>query len=228
MRNTHTMVRQLDNLHLRLRRSRWLWRTVVVTRILLATAFIPTGLVKVLGLRFTMLSVEHPAGAFFEALYRTGTYWQFLGWGQVIAGVLLLVPATATLGAFLFLPIAVNIVVITLTLGFTGTPWVTVPMLFAVCGLIAWDYDRWKRVLFSSPAVTPASLPPLRWAGLERALVVACGAGSIAVFLGTRSLLPSPGPAIGLIAGALAATGLFVLWLAQDRAHRRANRENAS
>lgn len=39
----------LDTLHLAARRSLWLARLAVVTRILLATGFIPTGLVKVLG-----------------------------------------------------------------------------------------------------------------------------------------------------------------------------------
>jgi hypothetical protein len=216
------MVRYLDALHLRLRRSRWLARAVVATRILLAAAFIPTGLVKVLGQRFTSISVEHPVGAFFEALYRTGIYWQFLGWSQVIAGLLLLVPATATLGALLFLAIATNIVVITLALDFGGTPVVTVLMFVAVLGLVAWDYHRWRGVLIAGPAVEPPPLAPLRWAALERVLLNVGAAGGIAFFLGTRSLLPAPWPWVGLVSGLVSAVVIGGVWLAQDWPQRRA------
>lgn len=216
------MAALLDAWHQNLRRSRWLARAVVATRILLAVAFIPTGLVKVLNQRFTALPVDHPVGAFFEALYQTGAYWQFLGWSQVIAGVLLLVPATATLGALLFLAIAVNIVVITVSMDFGGTPVVTVLMLGAVLGLVAWDYHRWKRVLFATPAVEPPPLPAVHWVGLERALFIVGGAGGMALFLGTRSLLPGPWPAMGLVVALVAALALAAVWLAQDWHLRRA------
>ena len=42
------------------------------TRILLALAFIPSGLKKVLGERFTILDIETSVGFFFEALYQIG------------------------------------------------------------------------------------------------------------------------------------------------------------
>ena len=45
------------------------------TRILLCLAFLPSGLKKVLGLRFTNMGIENTVGFFFEALYRTGFYW---------------------------------------------------------------------------------------------------------------------------------------------------------
>lgn len=215
------MVRLLDTLHLRARRSRWLARAVISTRILLAAAFIPTGLVKVLNQRFTSLPLDNPVGAFFEALYRTGAYWQFLGWSQIVAAVLLLVPATATVGAFMFLAITVNIVVITLSLDFGGTPFVTVLMLLAVFGLIAWDYHRWKRVLFSRPAIEPPALPPPRWKGLEHALLVTGGSGGMALFLGTRALLPEPSLLAGLVVALISAGALGGVWLAQDWYSRR-------
>jgi len=40
------------------------------TRILLFLAFLPSGLKKLLGERFTLLGIESPVGFFFEALYR--------------------------------------------------------------------------------------------------------------------------------------------------------------
>jgi len=45
-----------------------------ITRIALAIGFIPSGLTKLLGNKFTLLTVDNPVGLFFEALYRTGYY----------------------------------------------------------------------------------------------------------------------------------------------------------
>lgn len=43
-------------------------RFTLFTRVLLAAGFIPTGMVKLLGQRFTSISPGHPIGAFFEAM----------------------------------------------------------------------------------------------------------------------------------------------------------------
>ena len=42
-----------------------------MTRILLALAFIPSGLKKLLGEPFTILGIDTPVGFFFEALYQS-------------------------------------------------------------------------------------------------------------------------------------------------------------
>ena len=47
-------------------------RLTVLKRILLVADFIPTGMVKLLGQRFTTLSESNPIRAFFEAMYRAG------------------------------------------------------------------------------------------------------------------------------------------------------------
>jgi len=72
-----------------------LYRLTLGTRVLLAAGFIPTGMVKLLGERFTTMSPDTALGGFFETLYQSGLYWQFLGATQVVAGVLILLPATA-------------------------------------------------------------------------------------------------------------------------------------
>lgn len=128
--------------HQRLRHWPVALRLVWMIRLLLAVGFIPTGLVKLLGERFSQISVDHPAGFFFEALYRTGSYWQFIGGMQVLAALLLLLPATALLGATIFLPLILNIFVITLSLAFAGTPVVTGLMLLATLYLLVWDAHR--------------------------------------------------------------------------------------
>jgi uncharacterized membrane protein YphA (DoxX/SURF4 family) len=122
------------------------------TRILLAFAFLPSGLKKLLGERFTILGLESPVGFFFEALYRTGFYWNFLGLMQLLAAFLIVIPRTAILGALLYLPIIINIFVIVVSMGFTGTPYIAGLMLLANLYLLFWDYNKVRnivKILFS-------------------------------------------------------------------------------
>lgn len=133
-----------DRLHAGVRDNRWLRRFTVLTRVLLALGFMPSGITKVLGNRFTVLGVDNPVGFFFEALYRSGFYWNFIGVCQLTAALLLLVPRTATLGALVYFPIILNIFVITVAMSFTGTPVITGLMLLGSVYLLCWDYDRLK------------------------------------------------------------------------------------
>jgi hypothetical protein len=184
-----------------------------MNRILLAMAFLPTGLVKATGQRFTTLPVENPVGFFFEAMYRTGPYWYFIGFAQIAASVLLLVPGTATLGALLFLPIIVSIVLITWGVGFTGTVWVTTGMLVAVVYLLCWDGDRlWAaawHVLGKRP--TPSLLADMTW--MERAGWILGGATGMALFLVMRSFLPREITSGLLGAGSVAVLLVLAGWV---------------
>lgn len=151
----------LDDLHARVAASPWLRRFTAFTRGLLAIGFIRPGLIKAFGGPFTDASVDTPIGYFFDAMYRTGGYWRFIGCCQVLAALLLLMPrAGATVGALLFLPIILNIFVITVSLDFTGTWLMTGLMLLAVLYLVCWDYPRWKGVLFEPSPV--CAIPPVR------------------------------------------------------------------
>ena len=144
MRSPSTTLRTL---HSRARQTRWLRWFTVATRILLAIGFIPSGLTKVLGNRFTLLGPDTPVGYFFDALYQSGFYWQFIGLGQLLAAVLLLIPRTAMLGAVVYFPIILNIFVITVSMHFRGTPFITGLMLLACLYLLCWDYDKLKALL---------------------------------------------------------------------------------
>ena len=148
------VVSVVDRLHGQVRRSEVLFRVVRATRYLFAMAFVPTGFVKLMGERFTTISSQTPIGAFFEAMYQTGEYWQFLGAIQIVAGGLLLVPRTATLGAVVFFPVVLNICVITWALEFPGTVYVTTLMVVGAGGLLAWDWHRLRSIVVRTPAVT--------------------------------------------------------------------------
>ena len=116
-------------------------------RIALFLAFLPSGITKVLGRRFTTLSPESSVGYFFDALYKTGVYWRFIGVAQLLAGVLLLIPRTQALGAVLYFPLILNIFLITVSMRFQGTPFITGAMLLANIYLLCWHYDAWRGLI---------------------------------------------------------------------------------
>lgn len=220
------MVRLVDSLFEWARSRPLLYRFALFTRILLAAGFIPTGMVKLLGHRFTLLPADNPVGAFFEAMYQTGLYWRFLGASQVVAGLMLLVPPLAHLGAAMFVPIIANIFVVTVALDFTGTPFVTAPMLLAAMYLFMWDYHRFRSMLSAKHRelrVTQHSLDPVEFLGF---LIFA--ASIVVVFALIRGLA---GPRLIRLAvaagfaGGLLALGryVWVFWVRPSVAARAAS-----
>lgn len=128
-------------------------------RYLIGFAFFPSGLTKLMGNRFTVLSTDTPIGYFFEAMYQTGFYWNFLGLSQVVAGILLMTQRFALLGALMFLAILSNIWIITISLSFTGTWIITSLMMIAVIVLLIWDHHKLMPILGYNQTITVKSYP---------------------------------------------------------------------
>lgn len=141
-----------------LRRNRWIGYFAIFCRVALALGFIPAGIVKVTGERFTALPSQHPLGHYFDELHRTGFYYTFIGAGQLVTALLLLIPRTALLGAMLYFPVILNICVLTYAVRFEGTRIVTL-MLLANVFLLVWDYDRLRHVLPFAPPPDPPRAP---------------------------------------------------------------------
>lgn len=139
------LLRIVDQLHARRDARAFTW----LTRILLAIAFLPSGLVKLQGERFTRIGIEHPVGFFFEAFYRTGFYWNFLGAAQLIAALLIVVPRTRVIGALVYFPIILNIFLITWSMHFKGTWVITLLMLLGSVWLLLWDARTLQHVVAS-------------------------------------------------------------------------------
>lgn len=138
----------LDEIHVAVTRRWWMQLFTVFLRCLLALAFIPPSIPKILHKPFTVLPDSNPVGHYFNALMDTGFYYEFIGWSQIIAALLLLFPRTAHIGALMFLPIIANIAVLTTSVGFKGTWLITILMCLAAAYLVAWEYDRLKPILF--------------------------------------------------------------------------------
>ena len=126
----------------RLKRLRIVQLFTIYLRYLIASAFVFASVPKILGERFTQIPVSNPVGFYFEAMYQTGFYWNFLGWGQMVAALLLMTQRFATLGALLFYPIIVNVWLVTWSIGFKGTPTVTFLMFLGTTYLLVWEYRR--------------------------------------------------------------------------------------
>jgi glucan phosphoethanolaminetransferase (alkaline phosphatase superfamily) len=172
----------LDEIHLKVIRNIWLQRFTVFNRLMLAAAFTPSGLTKALGNRFTSLPVSNPVGYFFDALYQTGFYYNFIGIAQLLAALLLLFPRTATLGALVAFPIILNICLLTISVGFRGTWVITSLMLLANIYLLCWDYDKLKPLLTFSYDTKPEVFRiAFLWESLAWGLLGAAGSGFLMI-----------------------------------------------
>ena len=124
---------------------------IIYTRYLIGGAFVFACIIKIKGKRFTTYSQEDaPLGSamhFFEVLYQTGLYWQFIGWAQLLAGFLLMTQRFAKLGAVVNLPIILNVFVITISMEFGGTPFITGMMLLANMLLIVWHWGELRSLV---------------------------------------------------------------------------------
>jgi hypothetical protein len=151
-----------DNIYIWIRSQPLLYRFTLGTRILLALAFIPTGLVKVLGRRFAtnLDTTDGGVGAFFEILYSSGIYWQFLGLSQMVAGFLILWRKTSAIGSIMFLAIILNIFFITISYDFKGTWVITTLLVLAASWLCIWDWNK-IRYLVDAKDRTAFQLPEI-------------------------------------------------------------------
>lgn len=121
---------------------------VIYLRYLIGFAFVFASIVKIRGERFTSISPSQPVGYFFEAMYQSGFYWNFLGWAQLISGALLMSQRFSTVGAMVFFPVILNVCLITHSVDFgSGTPTITTLMLLGTTFLLLWDYKKWM-ILF--------------------------------------------------------------------------------
>jgi uncharacterized membrane protein YphA (DoxX/SURF4 family) len=139
----------LENMLNFFRKKIWFNYFIVFTRVLIGFSFIPSGLVKAYGQPFTTLPTTMSIGYFFDAMYKTGVYWNFIGVMQITAGFLLITQRFATLGALLFFAIISNIFCITVGLDFGNTNFITGLLFLAAILLLLWDYQKIKLLFLS-------------------------------------------------------------------------------
>lgn len=170
----------------RIRARRWAGLLVVNLRILLGFAFLPAGLKKVLGERFTEASNEGPFHDFLHAFYATGAFYRFVGVLQLVVAVLLMTQTFGTLGALLALPLFTAITVLCWSTGAVFTGVMTTLMLLGTLAVAAWEYERFIGVLL--PAESRAGVSPSRSsegspAPVDLRVWRACGVAVLSLYL---------------------------------------------
>jgi len=113
-----------------------------IARYGLGLTFIISGIRKLPGVLFTILPVDNPVGAYFHAMHETGFYWNFIGYFQIVVGVVVFVNRFSALASLLMMPVTVNIFLISIALHMTGTPVITSLMLLGNIYLLLWKYQK--------------------------------------------------------------------------------------
>jgi uncharacterized membrane protein YphA (DoxX/SURF4 family) len=116
-----------------------------------------------------------PIQQFFRVMTDSGLYWQFIGWSQIITGILLMTQRFARLGALIFFGLILNIFIITISYDFRGTPLITGLMLLAATYLLLWDIRTFLPLLTNKELNAATPLPIIEhryWAMLGIMMVI--------------------------------------------------------
>lgn len=146
---------------IKVKQNKWILWFSYFNRFLLAFGFLAAGYTKIIDERFASgLSMVHPMGTYLTALWHTGYYYTFIGIGQILAAILLLIPRTVTLGALLYFPIILNIFILSYAVRFDGSSLTAPLMVLSNIFLLCWKYDRIKFILpFKNPKPVPLPRP---------------------------------------------------------------------
>ncbi len=140
---------------------------VLLIRLLLGFVFVVYGVVKLFG-------GQYYYGDFvIDSKTVDGTFlvWSFFGWskayalftgfGELLAGVLLLIPRTRTAGAVALFPVTLNITVMTFAFEFPGVKYASLTYTLLCAFLLLYDLPKLK-LIFLSDAKTDALLRQLK------------------------------------------------------------------
>lgn len=137
------MIQLIDYIH----RKRFFIFIYWAVKIGLGLAFILSGARKLPGVKFTSIPISDPVGLFFEGMYVTGFYWNFIGYYQILAGILLMTPWWKKLTPILIFPVTINIFLVSLSLHMRGTPIITSLMILGNLYLIIWHLRTYSPLL---------------------------------------------------------------------------------
>lgn len=84
--------------------------------------------------------------------YNLGIYAIFIAYSQIVVGFMLLVKRFATLGAITAIPMFVNILMVTISLHWQGTPYVVAFFLLCNFYLLVYDFHKIKFLLTDDAA----------------------------------------------------------------------------
>jgi hypothetical protein len=156
-------MKQFNKLLLRIKQYELLQLFTIYLRYLIGSAFVfaAFGMGKIIP--FFDKSVigqgdpNSPITHAFSSFIHSELYWSFIGWSQLIAGILLVTQRFARFGIMIYLPIIANIFMLTYSYHFQGTDIVTGLMLLAALYLALWEGDK-LQYLFIEPTTDNLTL----------------------------------------------------------------------
>jgi uncharacterized membrane protein YphA (DoxX/SURF4 family) len=147
---------------------------ILFIRLLLGGIFVVYGVVKLFGGQYYYgdftIDSQTVSGTFFVWAFFgwSKAYALFTGFGEFLAGLLLLIPRTRTAGACVLFPITLNITVMTFCFGFPGVKYASL-LYTLLCGaLLLYDWPKLK-LIFLPDAKTEALLRVVQPAELAEA-----------------------------------------------------------
>jgi uncharacterized membrane protein YphA (DoxX/SURF4 family) len=166
------------------RRTRWVNVAVVNLRFLIAFAFVPAAMKKILGQPFTDPTNHGLFHDFLHAFRATGWFYPFVGVMQLVAAVLLFTQRFATLGAAIALPILSAITVFCWSTGVVPTAIVATLMWLGTVGLLVWDMERWRALFVPAERIAEVRVAPPK-APIDMRLWTRCGIAILVVYVGS-------------------------------------------
>lgn len=115
-----------------------------LVKLVLAFSILPSAWIKIRGEHFPNVPLDSPMGKYLEALFETGFYYLFIGGIQILACILLLLPRTSVIGLIIYLPIVVNIWVLSIVLDFNSVAWLSSFLFLGSVYLLIWYYPKWR------------------------------------------------------------------------------------
>lgn len=147
---------------------------IILIRVLLGLTFFGAGMSK-LYFEHKFPGVIGPVWLEDElAPYGLGMYARFIAVAQAVTGLLLFSQRFATLGAVLLFPILLNILMVTISLEWQGTPYVNGVLILLNIWLLIYDYPKLKFIL-SDHTESVKNIPLKRTSGkADRGWIILC------------------------------------------------------
>lgn len=145
----------MEKLIARLKQNRILQVFTISLRYLVGSAFVYAGVAKI---DENVMIPESGASAsvntayhFFKTMFESGLYWHFIGWSQLVAGLLLMSQVFSTAGAVAFFPVMLSIFVLSLSFESIAVPVFTFLLLLGNVYLLLWDWSKLKFIVLPAP-----------------------------------------------------------------------------
>lgn len=160
---------------------------VILTRLFLGYLFLSAGLCKLTHGHFGQI-MGPPLLEDALAKYGLRLFVQFVAVSQVVCGMLLMSQRFSTIGAVMLLPMNVSIIAVTISMNWTGTPYVNAVFTLMNVLLLIYDWHKLK-ILLQPTNITTVRLTPLDAYCSDKVSLMSLAFAMLALFTSQYSFL---------------------------------------